>query len=239
MKYLSFFLILALGFLLGCDHVPSKPTAPSDFERAIQSARPGTKITLESEEDIGESLYKHEGSASGEGAGVKTESEKVASSHDASSPWAKLFNGSGAEGGSTSIVQTLTGGSQESFLAWAAIIIGLGGIPVMIWVNRRAGFAMFGFAGVLLTASMLPQWVWVIVALGAVGAVGIYLWSEWGNKTKDVTLGTVLEGVEKADEPTRKAIKANVASVASKQSINVGKVIAKTKAKKNLPSERP
>lgn len=237
MKYLAPILFI-LACLCGCDVEPQPSGVDVRIgDRRIQ-APPGHTVEIEGTDDIGSEMFSHKGEASGVGAGLDTETEKAAIGFNASAPFASLLNAPNASGGSSSITQTLTGGSQASFLMWAAIAIGLGSIPVFIWVNKRAGVAMFGFAGVLIVAAMLPQWAWIVIAFASLAGAGVYVYAERDVKKKDDALGVVTGGVEDLTDTPRQLVKAAIAARAAKADTNVGKTIAKIKAKKGLPSER-
>jgi uncharacterized membrane protein YuzA (DUF378 family) len=177
-KYLSVLLVLILLALAGCDTEPPESGTDITINGERIKAPAGHSVTIEGQSDIGSGIDKRKGNAEGVGAGLDTESEKAAIGFDASSPLARLFNGSGASGGSTSIQQTLIGGSATSPLLWVGILSLVGAGVAFYFGLRRAALICAVLGGSFVVASMLPAWAFILIGVAGVVTVAVYIYAE-------------------------------------------------------------
>lgn len=233
--------------LAACERGPSAPFAghaQQPPENITYTGPNGETVTAPGnhgmrfrfEESADSSVTKTERAASGKGTGATSSSAELLSKINASAPQSSL-GGITSTGGSTVLEQVMKGGPATAGLALAAVLIALGGIPVLIWVNKRAGLAMFGLAGVLLVASAMPEWAWAVIGIGGVVGLALYLWSEHkGTRYKEALRG-VAAGVEDLDDTTRRMAKAKIAAHMDERD----KATLRNDIKKadGLPPERP
>lgn len=188
MKIVATVLIVVALVLCGCDQPPTGTTPPVTAPNTVSidghqiTAQPGSSITVRKEESRGSEMHK--GSASGVGAGLRNGGKEVAGAFDASAPSA---GGAGwaASGGGSKITYTALGGSETSPLMWAGIACLLGAGVAFYFNLRRAALVCGVLGGVLIAASVLPVWVYAVLAVVAVAGLGVYLFAEHKGKTRE------------------------------------------------------
>lgn len=241
-RFVFVLLVAFIGFdaalmLTGCERRPPV-VAPNtvQFGDKTLTAPPGSTITIDSdaEQYQGEGIEKQEGSASGEGSGMTTSSEKAALQHNSSAPGAWL-PGIGATGGTTDVRATLTGSTPTSPLLWAGILAAIGGGVAFYFGLRRAAFVCFGLAGALIAASFIPAWAWIILALAAAAVVAFYVYAERSGKSMKEAVRGIASGLEAAPDEARRAVKASIALHTDEAD---KKTIRAVKRADDLPAER-
>jgi uncharacterized membrane protein YuzA (DUF378 family)/predicted small secreted protein len=177
-KFVCLILITVLFTLAGCDTEPPESGTDITINGERIKAPAGHSVTIEGQSDIGPGIEKRRGSAEGVGAGLDTESERAAQEFRSTAPFAWLPGGYRADGGSTSIQQTLIGGTQASPLLWVGILSLVGAGVAFYFGLRRAALICAVLGGSFVVASMLPAWAFVLIGLAGVVTVAVYIYAE-------------------------------------------------------------
>ncbi len=247
MKYLSICLILTLACLLGCDR--QAPTG-SDFTvngNRIRNLPQGASLNIEGEDDIGEGLYKHEGSASASTSGLTSESGEAVNDFKTTTPRVWLPGGSGAEGGGADITQSLTMADPKDALQSKMFWLGIGLLAVggVLWRYGQTQTARYSLiaGGAFVACAFFPG----LIVVALIAAIVVNYWPQIMAEIKrmraqkDATAKTealraVTAGGEDLPDTERKLFKAKVAAHASEEDRNTIRAIKKAD---DLPSERP
>lgn len=229
-------LIGGSAILACCDARLERPSDGVVIDGKTYHVPDGYELSIESDSDEskGASLEKGEGTASGKGAGLTTDSQDAVNNFNTSSPNSWL-PGIGSTGGSADIASTLTGKKPTSPLLWAGILAAVGGAVAFYFGLRRAALVCLGLSGALIAASFITAWAWIILALAGVSAVAFYVWAERKNLLHREALRAVTAGVESLDTVARGVAKSAIAVHADDRDKATIKAIKKAD---DLPSER-
>lgn len=222
---------------------PTAATATADpteltFDGHKLSVPAGKSVTIKStkEELDGGGFEKHEGTASGKGAGLNSAFEKAVVDFNASAPIANILGFGSSSGGSTDLSASFMGKGGSPILAWLGGLMILGGVAAIVWKKRIMDGLVLCFAGgVCVWASTLGT-LGLFIVLLLLGAVLAYFWwkSHQGTAAAEA-LRAVIAGVEDLPTHERAMAKAKVKAHADAADV---KTIAKFKTKDGLPSER-
>lgn len=244
MKYATL-AIVALLAIAGCEHKPpAQPVSSRDFSPNTVTingntvtGQPGSTITaeIENEQYQGEGIDKQEGSATGTGAGLTTQSEKAVNEFNASAPLANLIGFGSASGGTTDIASTLMGKAGTPLLAWLGGLLFVAGIAAFCLKRVRDGAILCIGGLVAFGASLIGPVGWIVLVVIVVGLAAAYLYASRKGMLSHEALRGITEGIENAPDDVRRVVKAEISNTtddADKRTIRA------VKKADDLPAER-
>lgn len=181
----------------------------------------------------------HNISGKGTGIGVETTDPSSIKGIGFGAPTSEIDGASGSGGSSKFVAQAVS--AITSGYNWLLILGGIlmaGGVAVIIWLPTQKSIGLAAATAgltMIVTSVVASQYPWVFLILGVVvlGALGFWLYTTYKNNLTTKTLTTVVKGVENAPEAEATTIKSSIKEIAEKAGIYdaVKKTVSKVKAK--------
>lgn len=235
----AFIVFDAALMLTGCEQRSPVAVAPNtvQFGDKTLTAPPGSTITIDADNEQyqGEGIDKNEGSATGTGAGLTTQSEKAVNEFNASAPLANLIGFGSASGGTTDIASTLMGKSGTPILAWLGGLLFVAGLVAFCRKRVRDGAILCVGGLVAFGASLIGPIGWLVLVVIVVGLAAAYLYASRKGLLTHEALRGITEGIENAPDDVRRVVKAEISNTTDDADKRTIRAIKKAD---DLPAER-
>lgn len=203
---------------------PAKPDSKPDNMIVMSDGTrvpviPGVPVTLnrvESQSDQGGTVRKdQQGSATG--AGLTSDSQDAVLGFKASAPILS-FEAIRAEAGDIDIKATYTGKKPLSWIAWlgAAFLVASAISFCFSVVPKKVPVTLLLFGLGLSAAALMPSLFVAIVAIGAIGFGGYFVWLAIKHHSANTAATTMAKAIENAPEEAAAAVKEEVQGFALK-----------------------
>jgi len=218
-----------VGGLFGYYSAPPGGSGPSYVKIGNESfpVYPGDEVdvTWDENENLGPTINHYEGSGNAKGA----QFDNVGGGGGLSG-WTENFQynageirlSSGSEilGGTVSRNAKMMASSGHMVIIFVGIICVIAGVVCMVYWDKKLGIYIAIAGGALITIGYLfgaYPWIAILIPIAGIGAV-IYFWYRTKKGSdKDLTLKTIVKGIETAPAAIAETIKENISTTAKNE----------------------